>query len=118
MAEDLAWRKQLSAPVRPKGGVIMRARIVQLGRSDLETPEEQAHRLSVLRDRCKAFGLTAEGVAYDESLAGPSGMRFLLLPEASHSLRDVQRAAEALARARDVVTLEVYWPESRGEAQC
>jgi hypothetical protein len=48
----------------------------------------------------------AEGVAYDEEVAGAKGMSFVLLPESLHSDDDIQRAADYLRDQRDVVSLQ------------
>lgn len=85
-----------------------------LGQSDLETLDQQKERLTKERDRCRQSGDVAEGIVFKESLAGASGMSFMLMPEPQHSSEDIQRAADYLCQQRDVV--DVYFVRIEPEA--
>jgi len=69
-------------------------------------------RLRILRARCKSLGEVVEGVFYGSRLAGRAGMSFLLLPEEGQTVDDVERAAAALLRNRDVVSPKAAWLEA------
>jgi hypothetical protein len=82
-----------------------RVKMLTLGTSDLETPDEQIARLREKREKARAFFELAEGVVVDEELAGINGMAFTLFPDAHHTGADIERAASYLRRNRDVVSL-------------
>jgi hypothetical protein len=54
--------------------------------------------------RAKSYGqCTPSGVAYEEELAGPNGMSFVLLREEHTSDEMLSQAVDYLRRGRDVV---------------
>lgn len=84
----------------------------KLGESDLETLDQQVERLTQARDRAKRDQDVAAGIAYMESLAGSTGMNFVLLPDPHHTQQDIERAASYLFANRDVVSINFVRIES------
>lgn len=68
-----------------------------LGASGLNYSAQQVARLR--RHNC----VTRSGVAYDEELAGPNGMRFVLMKEAATTEDALADAVRQLRCERDVV---------------
>jgi len=76
-----------------------------LGHSDIESLDEQRERLLKERREALREGSVVEGIAYKATLAGRSGMSFMLMPEPHHTNKDVSCAADRLRASRDVVDL-------------
>lgn len=71
-----------------------------IGESRRHCPERCQHQR---RERCRRFGSVAEGVVYDEDLAGPDGMAFTLLPDLGMKGGKILVAKAKLRTDRDVV---------------
>ena len=77
----------------------------KLGRSDIETLEQQRERLTREREQGRRHHEIADGVVYKESLVSSSGMSFVLMPDPHHTDEDLKKAASYLYSNRDVVDL-------------
>lgn len=65
-------------------------------------------------ERWLRYGFVSDqGIIYDEELAGPNGMDFILFPATWHTREDIEKTKNWLRDTRDVVRIIVGLPTGR-----
>lgn len=113
-ADFLVVKPDTNVGAMPTATATEKVREWKLGESDIETLDDQRQRLSMERERSRQSHDVAEGIAFKATLAGMSGMSFMLMPEPHHTMRDIEHAADYLRGHRDVV--ELYYVRIEPEA--